>query len=386
MDAATVIVMLAVHLLCSGALLVVVSRRMPQRRGMLTWAAALALFGAAYAGRLASDMRAPSVWGLPTDVAMIAALLLFERGLREFFGRAPRAAVPLLLVAIYAVLHVAVAAAGGMVARFVELNLVIGSAYLWLAVCAWRERERLEATDELRQPLIVLTVMLFTVGSLSWARAAVILESGLGSMYRGLFAQVFFGVASIVAVMVALVLLWMVFIRLNRQLAELATRDSLTRVLNRNGLEDALTRHFGARPVTPLTLLLVDIDHFKAINDEHGHEAGDAVLRTVAGTLVAQLRGADFVARVGGEEFVVGCSGAAHADAAGLAERLRVSVAALELVPASGTGVVRCTVSIGVSHPAETHAACETAMRAADRALYAAKAAGRNRVEAFAPA
>lgn len=180
-----------------------------------------------------------------------------------------------------------------------------------------------------------------------------------------------------------MVLLWMVFLRLNAGLAELASRDALTRVLNRNGLDEVVTRHFAAREPAPLALLLVDIDHFKVINDRHGHASGDAVLRAVAVALTAGLRGSDFVARVGGEEFVVGCPGLALDDAVALGERLRAAVAALDIGDGAGRPI-RCTISVGVAPAATARDAFEGALRDADRALYVAKAEGRNRVVAAA--
>jgi diguanylate cyclase (GGDEF)-like protein len=172
----------------------------------------------------------------------------------------------------------------------------------------------------------------------------------------------------------------MIFLRLNERLTELATHDPLTGLLNRNGLDEALNRHFGIRPPRPLVLLQVDIDHFKRINDLHGHAAGDSVLRGVADTLAGQLRGADFVARLGGEEFLVGCDTGDRDHAAALAGRLRRAVAEARHAVPDG-GVLACTVSIGVSGVFDARAAWESALREADRALFAAKEGGRDRVE-----
>ncbi len=225
-----------------------------------------------------------------------------------------------------------------------------------------------------------MTALMAVHALLTLARGLHIGANGLGAAYGGLFPQVFYGYSTLAAVLLAMGLLWMLFTRLTSQLADLATRDALTCVLNRAGLDDALKRHFGNRAAPALLLLAVDVDHFKAINDRHGHAAGDEVLRTVAGTLAAHVRPNDIVARTGGEEFLVCCPGIDRATAVGLAERLRIAVAARTVALAGGP--LRCTVSIGVSDPCATRDDVERAAGEADRALYAAKAAGRNRVAA----
>jgi diguanylate cyclase (GGDEF)-like protein len=206
---------------------------------------------------------------------------------------------------------------------------------------------------------------------------------GTQVMQAGWAAQLYFGYLALASVLLGLVVVWMVVLRLNRQLAELASRDALTRLFNRNGLDDILTRHFAARDPVPVTLLQVDIDHFKTINDKFGHAIGDAVLRAVGETLASRVRGNDFVARVGGEEFFVGCVGGDMGVAMSLGKRLREGVSALRVAAADGRSQVSCTVSVGVSRSFRSLSDWEQAAREADRALHAAKAEGRNRVVAF---
>ena len=199
-------------------------------------------------------------------------------------------------------------------------------------------------------------------------------------LFRGVFAQVYYGYASLAAVMLGLNLVWLVFVRLNTQLLELASRDALTRVLNRNGLDEVVSRHFAARDTRPVTLLEVDIDHFKRINDSHGHAAGDLVLREIAASLNANIRASDFIARVGGEEFLVGCVAADDGVTRSLAERLLNGVRRLGVVLPGVKLPVHCTVSIGISRRCNDRASWEPSWAEADRALYAAKAAGRDRI------
>ena len=116
-------------------------------------------------------------------------------------------------------------------------------------------------------------------------------------LFEGRAAQIYYGYSMLATVVIGPTLLWMVFVRLNARLARLAVRDALTGLLNRHGLDDRLRQHFRGRQAQPLILMQIDLDHFKGINDEHGHAVGDAVLRGIAQHLAHAVRAADFVAR-----------------------------------------------------------------------------------------
>jgi diguanylate cyclase (GGDEF)-like protein len=154
-----------------------------------------------------------------------------------------------------------------------------------------------------------------------------------------------------------------------------AALDSLTGMLNRHGLAGrfAELRAQAERTGAPVSVALVDIDGFKAVNDEQGHGRGDEVLRGVAATLSGSLRSFELAYRIGGDEFVVVLPGVGLPEAIEIAERLRRRV---EQAP--GLGV---TLSIGVSSTAGDDVVYETLYARADEALYRAKVAGRNRVE-----
>lgn len=165
--------------------------------------------------------------------------------------------------------------------------------------------------------------------------------------------------------------------RLLVQMRGLAETDGLTGVANRRSFDRVLGDEV-ARLVPerrPVSLVLVDIDHFKALNDTHGHQAGDAVLREVAQALAAACRPSDTVARFGGEEFAVVLPGISVTGAQGTAERLRLAVSALQPLD----GAVRVTASFGVAHADDPVAAASLVARA-DVALYDAKRTGRDRV------
>ncbi|MEU8078980.1 diguanylate cyclase [Catellatospora citrea] len=164
------------------------------------------------------------------------------------------------------------------------------------------------------------------------------------------------------------------------RLTELAVRDPLTGLHNRRSFEDRLNAALSraGRAESAVSLLMLDLDHFKAVNDRHGHPAGDQVLRTVAALLVRELRGVDMAARLGGEEFGVLLPGIGHRDAVAVAERLRAAIARCPVVLAGVT--IQVTASFGVvSRPADGRTADELLARA-DDALYRAKRSGRDRV------
>lgn len=160
-----------------------------------------------------------------------------------------------------------------------------------------------------------------------------------------------------------------------QQLQRLAHTDTLTGLHNRAAAMAALQH----RPAgQPLALLLLDLDHFKRVNDGHGHAAGDAVLVSCAQRLQAQLRRHDGVARWGGEEFLVWLPASGHDDAAAVAEKLRAAIAApAHALPGGGTLPLTLSVGGAVLAPGE---ALEQAIARADRALYRSKDEGRNRV------
>ena len=170
----------------------------------------------------------------------------------------------------------------------------------------------------------------------------------------------------------------------NRRLEALATTDPLTRVLNRRALLDRLATELdrSRRYSSALTLLLIDVDHFKQINDTSGHQAGDHVLRLLAALLEADVRKVDIVARYGGEEFVVILPETSNEGGVAFAERLCERIAA-EPFEVGGGREVHLTVSIGIAtFPSQNVDTTEELFARADEALYRAKSGGRNQVRA----
>lgn len=165
--------------------------------------------------------------------------------------------------------------------------------------------------------------------------------------------------------------------RLRTELEYLATRDSLTNALTRRYMDEACAHELARshRNDKPLALLMMDLDHFKRVNDAHGHQAGDTVLVDFVKTVRTLLRSKDLLGRFGGEEFVVLLPETPLSDALVVAERIR---AACDRPPDSRK--IGCTVSIGVTTNTASSDTVDTMLARADAALYRAKAEGRNRV------
>jgi diguanylate cyclase (GGDEF)-like protein len=164
------------------------------------------------------------------------------------------------------------------------------------------------------------------------------------------------------------------------QVQKMATTDGLTGIANRRSFDIGLERELSraTRNTTPLTVVLLDLDHFKQLNDTHGHQSGDEVLRMVAGALAEHCRDFDMAARYGGEEFAVIMPGCNEHEALDAAERLRRVVAGSE-------SPVPVTASVGVATYPINGATVDDLVKAADDALYQSKRAGRDRVTVARP-
>jgi diguanylate cyclase (GGDEF)-like protein len=183
---------------------------------------------------------------------------------------------------------------------------------------------------------------------------------------------------AVTALIVSTVILTGALVESDRAHRRRSTLDPLTGLCNRNALEQRLAELDG-QPCDPAAglshaFLLCDLDHFKRVNDQFGHAAGDAVLQDVAYTMRATLRAGDSIYRVGGEEILVILPGASHADATEIAERLRVAVRERRPVGVS----VSLSIGVAVAEPEVVDT--DDLLARADAALYAAKAGGRDKV------
>lgn len=374
MEAGSLSVVLALTLACTGGMFLVIAKQIRGRSGMSTFALGLALFGLVFAVPDPVDETAALPLGVLIDVIAVAAVLLLRRGLQRFMQRTELSWRTLFVVlAVFALASGAAGYSFGYNGRLVVLEFTLAALFGWLALGTARDAHR--DNPMLRVPLALLATVLAVLALLSLGHALILLLRGGVAVGPDAF---FNAVLMLSALLLGPTLLWLHTVQLTRQLGELATRDPLTRLLNENGLDDVLRRHFSRRQHEPVSLMHVDVDGFKRVNDLHGDSAGDNVLRLIGLSLESNLRADDFVARVGGEEFVVGCISAEVGKAAVLAERLRAGVASVQTGLSDGNGHLRCTVSIGLSRPFNDMDQWRTAWAEAEVSLQAAKDAGRN--------
>jgi diguanylate cyclase (GGDEF)-like protein len=262
------------------------------------------------------------------------------------------------------VLSVAVQSAAAIVAMS-QMRLVGRYRYAWLAIS------------------LALILMVQRRGA-----ALMDLLEGARDQYSSALVGLLISILALVGVL-GLRALFADMRRQERELVRLATTDSLTQAHNRrHALE--LARHEiirQQRTGRPLALLVLDLDHFKAVNDSHGHAAGDAVLVGVSAACKEALRAMDIFGRLGGEEFIVVLPETDEAQAIASSERLRARIAALE-TPVPRTSI-RITASIGIAvstvRSDDVDAALTLLLRQADAALYAAKSRGRDRGVVWRP-
>ncbi|MCK6186355.1 sensor domain-containing diguanylate cyclase [Pseudomonas sp. EYE_354] len=239
------------------------------------------------------------------------------------------------------------------------------------AVSALSGKERLYTFTNVGElPLIVVVALSSDDVLAPWRRAALLTSGATGILCIGL-----------------LWLTWMLRRELRRRyraervLSELAATDALTGLANRRILDERLRLEWdrAQRSTEPLTVLMIDVDHFKAFNDRHGHQGGDEALRTVAQVIGSNIRRpADLAARYGGEEFAVVLPHTGAKGAWVIAEHIRNSVEQLPRVAGDERPI---TVSIGMSTwDKHGHTSLEALLLSADRALYEAKHTGRNRI------
>ena len=170
----------------------------------------------------------------------------------------------------------------------------------------------------------------------------------------------------------------------NKQLNTLAATDPLTQIRNRRSFFDIAEKYYSIaiRTKEALSLMMIDLDHFKSVNDKYGHASGDEVLKEFTRIVKYQLRESDLFARYGGEEFVIVLANTGIEGAENLAEKIRSAVEANILMTEKNE--IQITVSIGVSELSKKDASLEDILSRADKALYFAKENGRNRIDKMA--
>lgn len=325
---------------------------------------------------IGTSLRLPSM--AVSNTAIVAGLVWMWWGMRVFFGRAPKA-IGWWLIGAHAVIF------GGIFAFISEtqFRVIIFAAAVAIAVTLIV----LEVWRGSGTPLTVARRLVVFAYAVTLApiivRAAILLGTGtrMTPMTDSTFNVMMLYLLPMAGGLLSSVgTLLMYFERTIDEKDYLANHDELTRLFNRRAVIERgmQTLAAAARHNRAVSILLIDIDHFKAVNDTLGHEAGDLALSAVATTLSAACRRTDIIGRYGGEEFCIVCADTTADEAMHLSERLLRAVEAI--TPPAGLRR-SLSVSIGIA-TATDEQAWDTLLKQADRALYAAKDAGRNRAVA----
>lgn len=318
-----------------------------------------------------------------SSLAMTMSLVLAGRGV-EVFMRTRPCDKPLAFIVLVAVLGLAWIGpknTDARVALMSSLNLAALLLFLVRARLAFLAEFGLPTTLAAASPPLALIALniFFLAQALSGANLDIGSDSNAatGAWITTLIAAAAFNY----------LFLFLVGFRLVNTLRRQARQDKLTGLHNRRAMEDRLQLEWerAQRYGKPFVVICVDIDHFKLINDQHGHATGDRALQLVASALQATARDTDHVSRVGGEEFLVLMPEAnASNEGMALAERLRKAVAELQLGGSADAAVqIRASFGVAESHPDDPDQ--ERVLRRADQALYYAKDAGRNCVVLHRP-
>ncbi|MGJ4803632.1 GGDEF domain-containing protein [Luteimonas sp. SDU82] len=381
MIATLLVGMLCVYLLSFTVMFLLISRRLGgEKMGTDAFAVGNLALGSAYVLQLLEGPPGWSAMSVVNHSLTLCALLAYAVGGARFFGRRPPLLIPLVLLGFgYAAAQAVVEAVWGTVARYALLSAVCALCFA-VMVGALLVGLRTFARD-LRGEVVVFVLLIGGICVLNVAKLVKLLSGGLAALSMdGQFQMVFYVYMCSLATIIPPSIVWLVLRRLTDTLRSVAARDPLTQLLNRRGLTEALNLHF-RRSSAGARLLVIDVDHFKRINDRYGHQAGDAALCAVADVLRAAVREDDLVCRMGGEEFAAVCLGADDRTAWQVAERIRCAIASTVMLQAPGRDGLRCTVTVGISGRFTDEASLARAMQAADAALYRGKSAGRNRVE-----
>lgn len=382
MVATILVAMLCAHLLCFSVMFLLISQRLPgNKMGMDVFAIGNLLLAAAYILQLLEGAPNWSAMSVLNHTFTLAAPIAYWLGAMRFFGQQVRLLRPLVLFSVlYLVLQVVVQEYLGSTARYALLAGMAALLFFSMMITVMYGVRTF--AKHLRGEMIFFAVLISGICVLNTLKFLKIIDSGLEALHMdSQFQMVFYIYMSTLATIVPPSIVWLVLRRLTDELRDMAARDPMTDLLNRRGLLEALQRYFKSPHATSAYLMMLDVDHFKHINDTYGHQVGDQVLCHVSDLLRTTMRREDLIARIGGEEFVIICLEASSEDVMQLAENLRATIHAQAFNIESLTQPLYCTLTIGIAPCFYSEHGLENALRQADSALYRGKSAGRNRVE-----
>lgn len=381
LDLRTMMLMVSILTLLFSGLLALAGLHAGTIRGVRLWALASLCYSiASFVAYADLNPTSSGWWVIVGALVVMAGNALQFSGIQAFKEQRVDWRIPLLVVGVafaqgvwFTILNPDVNA------RAIANSLLLAAIN---ALCARALLIRIEPPLRTAYWFTGVSFALLAIASL--IRAATIFHAPPGT-FSGFSSQLPFLPARFLASSLLLMCVTFGFIlmlnyRLITDMQKIALRDSLTGALNRRGLEEEAVRLLAHchRTGETLAIMMIDVDHFKTINDQNGHQAGDKVLQHLATIALASIRRNDYFARYGGEEFCILLPSTREEEARILAERLCQAYADLTVQFDGNT--LHSTISIGVADSTHAGLAFLALVSAADQALYQAKQAGRNRV------
>lgn len=328
------------------------------------------------------QLDTPKLLFLPGVALIGTGLSLYLNGIQAFNGSAPNHRIPIIIFALLAVIDGYFVLVNDDLRTAVVLSaLVFAGIYF---VCARLTFSRDEGIIGnlfwIASSLFLIMALLMLIRAFTASRVDISVFASYATWPVNAYT---FMLGAVSQFFISSIFVLMLSYRLNQNLESIATIDGLTGVLNRRGLEDAAMKMQGIckRINLSMAVLVIDVDHFKKVNDKHGHLFGDDVLRYLTKVIAEILRSGDVLGRYGGEEFVVFLPNTLEKDATGLAERIRLGVE--KSLHDINETTIKATVSIGVADSVRAGYDFKGLVAAADSALYVAKNKGRNRVVSY---
>ncbi len=328
------------------------------------------------------QLDTPKVLFLPGLALIGAGLSLYLNGIQAFIGKKPDHRIPVVLFFLLVAIDVFFVILQHDLRIATALGaLVFAGIYLVSARLTFSRDEGIVGSLFWVASSLFLLMALFMLGR---AFATVKADAAVFTSFATWPINAYtFMLGAVSQFFISSLFVLLLSYRLNQNLESIATIDSLTGILNRRGLEDSAFKMQGVckRINLSMAVLVIDVDHFKKVNDKHGHLFGDDVLKGLAKTIAEILRSGDVLGRYGGEEFFVFLPNTNEKDAANLAERIRMGVE--KTLHTVNHKIIKGTVSIGVADSVRAGYDFKGLVAAADSALYVAKNSGRNRVVSY---
>lgn len=379
LDAGSILVVGSLLLVCGSGGLLVVRLSNPRLKG-LEWLGAAFASGGMGALLLTLSSRIPRFFGdVLSDGLILSSFVLLHVAILDIRGgrsRWPKLGITLIAIQIITyswITFVHPIARGRIVLFGIIVSIQLGQTALLLIRGTRRDG---------RLPALFMATLLAVLIAVNLSRSAALLLLGRyhtpGS--TGTLQTFTFLVFIAAAMGIAFGFFWMTTAELSHELEKMASTDPLTRIYNRRVFREWCDREFdrSRRTGSPFSLLMMDLDHFKLINDRYGHRGGDDMLVAVVETMQNSVRGIDVLGRWGGEEFVALLPGTTMDSAMIVAQRIRTNVE--QLLIHTHDGSMRMTVSLGIATLRGREDGLDAMFLRADKALYLAKEGGRNRV------